>query len=130
MTDEGRRPLLVLVAGAPASGKSTLADSLAAELGMPVLHGDHINNAIADAFEPGDPAERRVLVPASFGVFYALMDDLLVCGGVVAETNFHRSVAEADLRPRCDAARAVLIHCTVSYELSVARFRDRYLRGE
>ena len=54
MDDSSHRPLLVLVAGAPASGKTTLARRLAAELGLPVLHRDLIRNAIADAFGPSD----------------------------------------------------------------------------
>src|SRR4051812_7759766 len=112
MDDSSHRPLLVLAAGAPASGKTTLARRLAAELGLPVLHRDLIRNAIADAFGPSDATVRSNFIPASFGVFYALMDDMLTMGsGLVAETNFHRGISEIDLRPRCARARAVLIHC-------------------
>jgi predicted kinase len=120
----------LLVAGAPATGKTTLADRLAARLSVPVLHRDPISNAIADALGPDDPALRRVLIPASFGVFYALMDDFLTRGDLVAETNFHHGASESDLGLRCLRTRAVLIHCTTSHECSVARFRARFERGE
>jgi hypothetical protein len=95
-----------------------------------VLHRDHISHAIADAFDPSDPNVRRVLIPASFRVFYALMDDLLAAGGVVAETNFQGRASEADLRPRCERSRPVLIHCATSRDVSFARFRKRFAAGE
>jgi len=123
-------PPLVLVAGAPATGKTTLADLLARYLHLPVLHRDHISNAVADVFDPGDPILRRVLIPASFRVFYALMDDLLDAGGVVAETNFQGKAAATDLLPRCERSRPVLIHCTTSWDVSFARFRKRFAEGD
>lgn len=46
--------LFVLVGGWPASGKSTLATGLAAELGLPLLAKDEIKEALADAL--GAPA--------------------------------------------------------------------------
>jgi hypothetical protein len=69
-------------------------------------------------------------MPASFGVFYALMDDFLARGDLVAETNFQPGAAEPDLRPRCLRARAVFIYCTTSHERSVARFRARFEQGK
>jgi predicted kinase len=130
LSREPQLPPLVLVAGAPATGKTTLADLLGRSLHLPVLHRDHISHAMADAFEPNDPAVRRVLIPASFRVFYALMDDLLDAGGVVAETNFQGKAAEADLRPRCVQSRPVLIHCTTNQDVSFDRFRRRFAEGE
>jgi predicted kinase len=120
----------VLVAGAPGSGKTTLARRLAVALGMPVLHRDPISHAIADAFEAREPAMRALVMQASFGVFYAIMDDLLAVSGAVAETNFHHGVSEPEVGLRAAAARTVLIHCETPYEVSVARFRRRWEHGE
>ena len=48
------RAWFVLVAGWPASGKSTLATGLAAELGLPLLAKDEIKEALMDGLgRPG-----------------------------------------------------------------------------
>src|SRR5439155_24559015 len=85
---DGARPLLVLVAGAPASGKSTLARLLAARLALPLLPRDPITHALADALRPASREQMQPLVLASFQVFYALIAEFLQADGVVAETNF------------------------------------------
>jgi hypothetical protein len=103
---------------------------LADALSLPVLHRDRIKHAIAEAFESPLPVVLDTLVPASFAVFYAVMDDLLQSSGVVSETNFHRGVSEPYLLPYLQRAQPILIHCELGYDLSLARFRARFERGE
>jgi hypothetical protein len=50
--------------------------------------------------------------------------------GVVAESNFYRGLAEAELRPLTDVAATVSIHCHTALEVSVRRFQARLERGE
>jgi predicted kinase len=125
-----RQPLLVLVAGAPASGKTTLARELSAALSLPLLSRDPITQALVESLGASSRQQVEELIPASFRVLYALVAEFLASGGVIAETNFHRGVAEAELRPLAAQAQTVLVHCHLPREESLRRFAERYERGQ
>jgi predicted kinase len=123
-------PLLVIIAGPPASGKTTLADRPSQELLLPLIHRDAITEALADILRPPSRDAMEPITQASFRAFYTLVSGHLARGsGVVCETNFGRGVAEAELRPIIAHARAVLINCKVDRELSIQRFVDRFECG-
>jgi len=108
-----------------------LARCLAQRLAFPLLPRDAISEALADALGSCAAEQRRDVVVASFRIFYRLMAEALSTGaGVVAETNFHRGVAEDDVRPFLTTARVVIIYCHVAPELSFRRFVGRFERGE
>jgi predicted kinase len=62
----------VLVTGPPASGKTTLAAPLAADLGLPLIGKDLIKEALFDALGTGGRAWSRRLGKASYEVLYAV----------------------------------------------------------
>jgi predicted kinase len=125
------KPLLVLVSGAPATGKTTLARCLADTLALPLLARDTISNIVADAFGAPTQDQRAARIQATFAIYYELLDEFARAGvSVVTETNFQRGVSERDLRPRVARARVVLIHCQTTREVSVRRFIARFARGE
>ena len=118
---------VVLVTGAPASGKSTLARALARELRLPLLARDTVTEALAKSFQ----CASREVTQASFAAFWRLIADQVATGlGAVAETNLHRGVSEPAVRDLAQRAGVVLVHCTVARELSVRRFNERHERGE
>lgn len=126
-------PRLVVVSGAPASGKSTLARHLADALALPLLAKDALKEAIADAMgRPWDvPASQR-LGEAAYAVQYNVAAGLLDGGiGVVVESNYRRGVAEAELGRLVERASAArLVHCTAHDDLIRSRYDDRRARGE
>jgi predicted kinase len=67
------RPL-VLVTGAPASGKSTIARPLAEALGLPLLDKDAVKEALFDALGTGDREWSRRLSDASYAVLFAMLE--------------------------------------------------------
>ena len=122
-------PLLVLVAGAPASGKTTLARCLADALPLPLLSRDPIREILADAMSVEVVQGQSFAVP-SFRVFLALIAELLAAGvGLVAESNFFRGESEDHLRPLVQLSRKVLIHCDPPREVSIGRFVERFEQG-
>ena len=102
------RPLLVLVSGAPACGKSTLAPRLAQRLALPLMARDNISEELTAVFDPRE--QRSAVLTVTFRVFYRLMADMLRTGeGLVAESNFHRGAAENDLHPFLTMAQMVRV---------------------
>jgi predicted kinase len=127
----GGRPQLVLVTGAPASGKTTLADRLGPALCLPVLSRDRLKALLADALQ--DPAATDVVLLRQTHVrlFFDLLAYLLAAGpGLVAESALDVGLAPDDLRPALSRASAVVVHCDLPPDLSVQRFSERVRRGE
>ena len=152
MTPAPRR--IVLVSGAPATGKTTLAGPLAAALGFPLLAKDHIKETLHDALDgggegeneggdghggaPGDALAGRVRVlgsaPADALAASRLLGSASMkllwalaarCPEAVLEANFHPD--HPDTRTGLDAlaATVVEVHCHCPAEESVRRYRER-----
>jgi predicted kinase len=125
------RPRLVLVTGAPASGKTTLADRLGPALHLPVLSRDRLKALLADALP--DPAVSDVVLLRQTHVrlFFDLLAYVLASGpGLVAESALDVGLAPNDLRPALAGADAVVVHCDLPPDLSLQRFSERVRRGE
>lgn len=125
------RPLLIIVGGAPGTGKSTLAQQISRALAVPVLSKDMFRETLADATGLRTREEVRAQSALLFPVFYGIVGRLLRAGSsVIAECNFRRDVSEPELMPLVEGSRAVLIHCKTSKEESLRRHAARFERGE
>lgn len=120
-------PALVLVTGAPATGKTTLASRLSGELGWPLLSRDRVKELLWDALpEVERDASRDLVLKAQWPLFYALVAELLNAGvSVVAEGCVHSEWGVAELSPLTAQARTVLIHCETDRAESHRRFAGR-----
>src|ERR1700730_7917597 len=122
-----RSPLVVLVDGQPASGKTTLARHLAGHLGLPMISRDAITEALADALR----RPSRELVESSFAVFWRLLNEQVDAGlGTVGETKRHRGVSEPPVQDLGKRADVRLVFCLTAREVSVRRFTERFEHRE
>lgn len=110
----------VIVSGLPASGKSTLARGLAAELGLPVIDKDMILESLYDSLGIGDQAWRYRLSRAGDDVLFALAAD---AGRAVLVNWWHRDTTPARLQ-QLDA-QLVEVFCDCDTGLVAERFRTR-----
>jgi predicted kinase len=121
---------LVIVGGAPATGKTTLALVLGTSLGVPVLTKDHIKEALAEPFPTGDRDWSRKLGLAAYSVLFAVAERILATEhGLVLETNFRAGISDAPLRALARRAPTVVIVCRVPDPLRRARFEERAAQG-
>jgi len=125
-----RRPLLILVSGAPASGKTVLAQRLARERRLPLLARDAYKEILFDTLGSPDRARSHELGIAAYELLYATIGYLLDAGvGAVVDCNFHRGASELMLRPLVARARAMLVQCETTHEERERRHSDRFRQG-
>jgi predicted kinase len=91
-------PLLVVVTGPPASGKSTIAHALSKRLGLPLIAKDEIKESLFDALGVGDVDWSSRLGAATFEIQMVVLGELLRTRvSVIVESNFTRGRAEHEL---------------------------------
>lgn len=83
---ETRKPTLIVVSGAPATGKTTLTIAVTKALRMPYLGKDSIKESLFDSLGTKDREWSKKLGLASIELLFKLVDLQLEAGrGVVAE---------------------------------------------
>ena len=119
---------LVIVGGAPATGKTTLAHELGRSLELPVITKDDLKEALAAPFETGDRDWSRQLGSAAYRVLFAVAGRVLAGGqGLILESNFRRGISDQPLRELAALAPAVVIECRTP--VARQRFAERATRG-
>jgi predicted kinase len=115
---------VVLVSGAPASGKTTLARPLAAELGFALLGKDRIKETLHDALgaPEADLAWSRRLGGAAMELLWALAAD---APAVVLEANFRPHSEYERAKIAALGGRLVEVYCSCPAEVAADRYARR-----
>jgi tRNA(Arg) A34 adenosine deaminase TadA/predicted kinase len=126
-------PVVLLLIGAPASGKSTLGRQLATALGMPYLSKDLFKETLFDTLGWEDRGWSQQLGSASMALLFRSAAELLQAGQTVAlDSTFYPRVHESQLRALREryGCQLVQIVCTAPGPTLVERFERRALSGE
>jgi predicted kinase len=116
-------PLVLVVTGPPAAGKTTIARELAAHLGLPLIAKDTIKETLFDELGTGDLAWSQRLGVATFGVMLAIAEESVTAGAsLVLEANFSRG---GESRLAALPARFVQVHCSAPLEVLLERYAAR-----
>ena len=116
-------PLVVVVTGPPAAGKTTVARALAERLRLPLIAKDTIKEGLFDALGTGDLAWSRRLGEATYLVMLRLAEESVAAGaGLVLEANF---ICGGEAGLAALPARFVQVHCSAPLDVLVERYAGR-----
>jgi predicted kinase len=128
---ERSRPALIIVGGAPASGKSGLAEDLGSALGLPVFSRDAFKEQLLDTLGASDDDDRHRLGAAAYAVLHVALAKLIDAGvSVIVESNFSRGLGEPDFRGLVSKSRAVQIVCEAAPGEILRRYKKRAESGK
>ena len=131
MPASAARPRLIIVNGPPASGKSTLAEQIAAGLEVPYLSKDTIKEEMYDSLGKLELKITRKLGETAMRVMYTVARKILESGNdVVIEANFYQGISEKDISRLIAISDAVMIHCETDPETLKQRYKERAEAGE
>ncbi len=125
-------PCLVIISGAPASGKTTLSKRLAPEISIPLIAKDDIKEMLFDHLPQFDREWSTIEGRMAMGMMYAGAETLLRTGyHVMIESSFNRSIAVEEINALVQRTGADLIevHCQLDDELRQQRWTERTQHG-
>jgi predicted kinase len=125
-------PLLVVVTGAPASGKTDVAERLAESLRIPFVVKDTFKETLYETIGSNDGLEETI-DRSALAILFRVVEAQLAAGvAVVAESNFDSSTDPEPFRRICAErpVRIVQIHCRRDEDVLLERFARRAASGE
>lgn len=120
------RTKLVIVCGASASGKSSLANVIHEQTGFPLISKDVFKEALMDVFPPDNREESGKLGIASWRILYVAFEQLVgFVPGIVVEANFHSGYDNSRLQALASACETTLVFCHTDVETTIKRIEAR-----
>ncbi len=119
---------LILINGAPASGKTTLAHYLRTQLAIPIIEKDALKEFIFDSVGHRDSAWSLSIGKVSIEVAYRLAGELFThCDEVVLENAFNKKFAAVDLEALTheSGCEVLEIYCRTDEVVRRRRFNER-----
>jgi predicted kinase len=121
-------PFLLIVSGLPCSGKTSIAERLAVDLGLPLLTKDGIKEQLFNTLGWKDREWSRKLSQASVELLLYFTESQLAVGkSLIIECNFQPDLAAPRFRAMQARYTAVMfqVFCRADTDTLFTRFRDR-----
>lgn len=124
---------LILVTGAPATGKTTIAKAIAERVDLPFLCKDDIKELLFDTIGWSDRAWSRKLGVATYRIMYYMLERQLEAHkSLIMESDFRPAFDEPKLRALKEQFQfgSLIIHCTAEASVLLERFKERLTSGK
>ena len=128
-----KKPLLIVINGRPASGKSTLAKRLADDLKVPNFSKDEVKEVIFDALGFSDREWSTKCNTPSYALINLIAKKILKAGGsVIIESNFSPKFDSKKINDIVEetGSQTIQVVCSADKEILFERFKARALSGE
>jgi predicted kinase len=123
-----KKPLLVVVAGRPGSGKTTLAHILARKIRCPAICRDEIKEGFVNTMKSSHEFLGKDVNQGIYGTFFEILEFLLTKQiTVVAEAAFQHHLWAPPLERLSHLSEIKIIICMVNPQLARSRFVQRGL---
>ncbi len=126
-------PILLIISGLSATGKTTLAKRIAAHFSLPLVSKDIIKETLCDALGCTELVESQRIGYASIVLMYRFAESVLRAGKpCLIESFFRPDLAVPDileLQQHC-AFLPVQIHCRAEMSVLIGRRKKRLESGE
>jgi predicted kinase len=122
-------PLLILITGAPCTGKTSIAQHLAGKFQLPFIHKDGIKERLFDRLGwKSDRKWSKLLSLASYDLLYYFIETQLKAGrSLIAEANFKADIDTPQILGLLDHYHFTpfQIFCYADQDTLIRRFVDR-----
>lgn len=123
-----KKPLLVVIAGRPGSGKTTLAHILAKKIGCPAICRDEIKEGFVNTMQSSHESLGKDVNQSIYCLFFEILDFLLTKQiTLVAEAAFQHLLWAPQLERLLQISQIKIIICVVDPHLARSRFVQRGL---
>lgn len=126
-------PIIILVNGLPASGKTTIANKISSRYHFPLFSKDELKGILFDTLGDGDRAWSKKIGKAASEIFRFVIEEFVVAEkSVVIENFFYNEL----IRPFLTELKAkhpfsvVEVYCQCETETALKRFKARVEAGE
>jgi len=122
----------IIISGAPASGKTTLANQLSKKLNVPAISKDDIKISLAESI-PGEGLEWSMNIGKASIELLKKYVFLMAQGRdtIIIESAFIKKFDSVFLNdPIFGKSKVVQLHCRVNQELQEHRFQERLASGK
>jgi predicted kinase len=122
-----QRPIIVIVSGLPATGKTTLAKKIGEKFKLPVFTKDDVKVLIADGINAKNPSVKGLGSTSNSILFYIAVHCLENGYSLIIEGNFKDTKQTKEFITYLKKAnkRVCEIHCVAEYQLRFKRYNSR-----
>lgn len=124
------KPLLVVVTGSPASGKTTLAHILANKINCPLISRDELKEGLINTLKVSHTHLDKSVDLHVYDTFFETID-LLISKGIstIIEAAFQDKLWRPKLLNLLDKAEIKIVMCKTNPDLIKRRFANRFLNN-
>ncbi len=123
-----KKSSVILVAGAPASGKTVLAKRIAEKYNLPLICKDDIKVQLYNSMKNESFIDDGTVAAASYGILYHLFESFVKVGAdFIAESNFDMSISVSQINniKKVYDFNSLTIICNADMPVLHRRFVDR-----